>query len=250
MKNGRKDLLGLALRLLSILVAAVIYGSCFLLGCSLRQQERNNQFIGAEVASYDLIQEYITEVQQNIKKIEYKYTKEYIKCDFIVDLENSSTHVQDLIDTLSVKPILKSLNLEGVPVEQKASSIYRYVISNFSFVQDPYTWPTVKETIENKSGDCNSLSLLLMSLFYSSGIETYSAVSNGHMWVYALVNGNWLLFELDQDPLRKRIYRIPGFYKYPIYKIYINYTMRRKPIEWPVRAGKGDNLLNFNNTVQ
>jgi hypothetical protein len=79
-------------------------------------------------------------------------------------------------------------------------------------------------------GDCNSLSLLLMSLFQAAGIDTYAGISNGDMWVYALGHDNWQLLELDQDPKRKKMYSLPGFYNNPVYKIYVDHSEKRKTL--------------------
>jgi transglutaminase-like putative cysteine protease len=88
----------------------------------------------------------------------------------------------------------------------------------------------VQETIRTQKGDCKSLSLLLMSLLTAAGLDAYAGISNGHMWVVANENNRWQVWDLDQNPARKKIYAIAGFYDDPLYKIYPDRSEKRKRI--------------------
>jgi hypothetical protein len=70
-----------------------------------------------------------------------------------------------------------------------------------------------------------------MSLLISAGYDTYAGISNGHMWVKVRENTRWYVLELDQDPERNTIYRLPGFYDHPLYKIYPHRSEKRKRIK-------------------
>ena len=71
---------------------------------------------------------------------------------------------------------------------------------------------------------------VLMSLLLSAGIESYAAISNGHMWTNVFFDNTWHVLEVDKDPERNKIYQIPGFYKNPVYKIFKDRTLKRKRI--------------------
>ena len=100
----------------------------------------------------------------------------------------------------------------------------------YEFQADPdtYHWQTVAETIKAKKGDCKNLSLLLMSLLLSAGINTHAAISNGHMWVNVYYDKKWQVLEVDKDSERNKIYQTPGFYKNPLYKVFMDRTEKRK----------------------
>ncbi len=174
------------------------------------------------------IQSYVSFLRQNIIKTGEKYTIEYEPCEFIVDTDYGSTLIQNLIKPEAVLNIQAQLGINDLEYYDKLSKIFEYVKNNYDFVIDPYNWPTVEETIRAKKGDCNSLSLLLMSLLLSAGIQSHAAISNGHMWVSALHDDEWHILEVDRDPERKRIYSLPGFYQNPVYIIFSDHSEKRK----------------------
>jgi hypothetical protein len=47
------------------------------------------------------------------------------------------------------------------------------------------------------------------------------------MWVKVHENYQWFVLELDQNPQRQKIYRIPGFYENPLYRIYGDRSEKR-----------------------
>jgi transglutaminase-like putative cysteine protease len=175
------------------------------------------------------LQKYTALLKQNMENTDKRYSKQYIPYDFIVDTDYGSTLIQNLIEPSAVSSIIGQLEIENLDNNEKLLKIYDYVLQNYAFVLDPYNWPAVEETIRRKRGDCNSLSLLLMSLLQAAGIDTYAGISNGHMWVYAFHHNHWQLLEVDQDPERKKIYSLPGFYDNPVYKIFIDHSEKRSP---------------------
>ena len=171
-------------------------------------------------------------VKQNMTEINARYSADYVAYEFVVDTEYGSTRIQNLIDPEAASAIRADLGKHSNPEYQdKWVTIYQYIIEEYDYILDPLTWQSVAETIRTKKGDCKSLSLLLMSLFLAAGYDTYSAIANGHMWVKVRENYQWAVLELDQNPERKKIYRIPGFYENPLYRIYPDRSEKRKRIK-------------------
>ncbi|MGD2186240.1 MAG: transglutaminase domain-containing protein [Desulfobacterales bacterium] len=168
-------------------------------------------------------------VKQNMAQINARYASEYIAYEFVVDTENGSTVVQNLIKPEAVSTIIVDMEKYSDPeYSDRLVAIYQYIIEEYDYILDPHTWQSVEETIRNKRGDCKSLSLLLMSLLLSAGYETYAGIANGHMWVKVHENYRWFVLELDHHPERQKIYRIPGFYDNPLFRIYADRSEKRK----------------------
>lgn len=171
-------------------------------------------------------------VKQNMAEINARYSSDYVFHVFVVDTEYGSTVIQNLIDPEAASTITADLGKHSNPEYQdKLVTIYQYIIAEYDYILDPHAWQSVEKTIRTKKGDCKSLSLLLMSLLLSAGYDTYAGIANGHMWVKVRENYQWAVLELDQDPERQKIYRIPGFYENPLYKIYPDRSQKRKRIK-------------------
>ena len=171
---------------------------------------------------------YVEFLKQNMKKINAKYSTEYVAYEFIVDTDDGSTRIQNLIDSETVRPIIEKLGIALVDPDEKASKIFDYVQSEYSFRPDPGNWWTVEETIQAKKGDCKSLSLLLMSLLLAADFPVHAAISNGHMWVNVHRDNKSQVLEVDKDPYRNKVYSIPGFYENPLFKVFSDGTVKRK----------------------
>ena len=168
-------------------------------------------------------------VKENMTEINANYSTDYIPYEFIVDTDYGSTVIQNLLDPQSAKSINNGLpNVSNPEASDRLESIYQYIINHYDYILDPLKWQSVEETIKVKKGDCKSLSLLLMSCLVAAGYETYAAISNGHMWVNVNRDNRWQVLELDLDPARNTIYRIPGFYENPLYRIYPDRSEKRK----------------------
>lgn len=196
-------------------------------GCLGSNREKHPQKKIRYSAQWD-IQSYSIFLKQNLIETGQKYATEYEPYDFIVDMDYGSTLIQNLIDPAAVSHIKEQLGIKGLEYFEKLSRIFEYVKYNYEFVIDPHGWPTVEETIKTKRGDCNSLSLLLMSLLLSADIHSRAAISNGHMWVYVLYDNEWHILEVDRDPERIKIYKLPGFYQNPVYLIFSDHSEKRK----------------------
>ncbi len=178
------------------------------------------------------LESYAAFVKENMTEIDANYSTVYAPYEFVVDLDGSSIVIQDLIDPDPVADINAVLRTDVISrYPYKARRIYQYILKHYDYVIDPYRWQSVEETLKTRKGDCKSLSLLLMSLLTSAGYDSYAGISNGHMWVVAYENHRWQVLELDQNPAREKIYDIPGFYDYPLYKIYPDRSEKRQRIK-------------------
>ena len=174
------------------------------------------------------LQDYAIFLKKNMAGINETYSKEYILFNFEVDTDNGSRLIQAFINPEAASSISHNLGLENLEDKEKIYILYNYVINEYAFIIDPFKWQTVEETVKIKRGDCKSLSLLLMSLLISAGIDSYVAISNGHMWTNAYFESEWHVLEIDRNSDRNKIYQMPGFYKDPLYKVFIDHTVKRK----------------------
>ena len=172
---------------------------------------------------------YAQYVEQNIRELNRRYTEQYEPVEFVVDTAGGSARIQLLIDPSATALMAEVISDPALDDGGKIDAIMEVIRQRFEYIPEPAVWAPVKETIRDGRGDCKNLSLLLMSALTASGIEAYAGVSNGHMWVRAYDGRRWHTLETDKDPERNRIYRIPGFYDYPLYKIYADRSLKRIP---------------------
>ena len=211
----------------SKIITIGMLGVFLLSGCAAIHREK----IPAERIIPELkwnLESYAEFVKENLTEINASYSTAYAPYEFVVDTDYGSTVIQNLLDPESATAINTGLTGDANPEHSdKLILIYQHIINHYDYILDPLKWQSVAETIKSKKGDCKSLSLLLMSLLISAGYDTYAGISNGHMWVKVRKNTQWYVLELDQDPERNTIYRMPGFYDYPLYKIYPDRSERR-----------------------
>jgi uncharacterized protein YceK len=173
-------------------------------------------------------------VKDNMAEINANYSTAYTPYEFVVDTDDGSTVIQNLLDSESATVVNNGPLGDANPHPSAPSMrIYQHIINHYDYIFDPLKWQSVAETIRTQKGDCKSLSLLLMSCLTNAGYDTYAAISNGHMWVNVNHNNQWLVLELDLDPERNTIYSIPGFYENPLYKIYPDHSEKRKRVKQP-----------------
>ena len=168
---------------------------------------------------------YAAYVAENIKELNRRYTRQYQPVEFVVDTAAGSARVQRLIDPASTALLAEVVADPAAGSGETIEAIMEVVRIRFAYVPEPQAWAPVSETIRAGSGDCKNLSIVLMSALTSSGVDAYAAVSNGHMWVRAYDGQRWRILETDPD--RNRIYRIPGFYEDPLYKIFPDHSLKR-----------------------
>ncbi len=212
------------------IITISLLGALLLWNCAAIQREK----ISAESIIPEEkwhLESYAAFVKENMSQIEANYSTVYTVYEFIVDRDYGSSVIQDLIDpepVADINAVLKTSAISRDPY--KISRIYQYILKQYNYVIDPHRWQTVEETIKTRRGDCKSLSLLLMSLLVSAGCDAYAGISNGHMWVVAYESNRWRVLELDKNPARNKIYDIPGFYDFPLYKIYPDRSEKRKRV--------------------
>jgi hypothetical protein len=202
-------------------------------GCAAIQREK----IPAEPIFPDLkwnLASYAEFVKENMAEINANYSMEYAPYDFVVDTDYGSTVIQNLLDSESATAINTGVPIVANPQpSEPLMFIFHHIINHYDYILDPGKWQSIEETIRAKRGDCKSLSLLLMSCLAAAGYDTYAAISNGHMWVNVNHENQWQVLELDRDRERNTIYRIPGFYENPLYKIYPDRSEKRKRMKQP-----------------
>ena len=212
----------------SKIIAFGVLGVFFLSGCAAIQKEK----IPAETIIPELkwnLASYAEFVKENMTEMNANYSTVYAPYEFIVDTDYGSTVIQNLFDPEFTTSINAGLMSDANPEpSEPLMRIYQHIINHYDYILDPVKWQSVEETIRTQKGDCKSLSLLLMSCLTNAGYNTYAGISNGHMWVNVNHDNQWQVLELDLDPERNTIYRIPGFYENPLYKIYPDRSEKRK----------------------
>lgn len=191
----------------------------------------------AEVSSTDAVpglspwdaDTYAAYVAQNMDELNRRYTDQYEPVEFVVDTAGGSARVQMLIDPAATALLAEVIADPAAGSDETIEAIVEVIRLQFAYIPEPEAWAPVSETIRAGRGDCKNLSILLMSALTASGVDAYAAVSNGHMWVRAYNGQRWRLLETDPDPHRNRIYRIPGFYEVPLYKIFPDRSLKRIP---------------------
>lgn len=175
------------------------------------------------------LESYAEFVKENMAEINANYSTAYVPYEFIVDTAYGSTVIQNLLEYRSATIINPGLLGDTNPgSSDPLMRIYQHILNHYDYILDPHKWQSVEETLKTRKGDCKSLSLLLMTWLATAGYDTYAGISNGHMWVNVNQDSQWLVLELDRDPDRNTIYRIPGFYENPLYKIYPDRSEKRK----------------------
>ena len=168
-------------------------------------------------------------VAENMTELNRRYTERYEPVEFVVDTAAGSARVQSLIDPAATALLAEVIAEPDSGSAVTIEAIMEVVRQRFEYIPEPEAWMPASETIRAGKGDCKNLSILLMSALTSSGVDAYAAVSNGHMWVRAYDGKQWRILETDTDPARNQIYRIPGFYEYPLYKIFPDHSLKRVP---------------------
>ncbi len=200
-------------------------------GCAaVRHEQIPENSIIPEEKRY--LESYAAFVKENMSQIRQHYSTDYTPYEFIVDTQYGSTIIQNLIEPEQVAAINALLRTDVISREpHKVKRIHQYILRHYQYEMDPHRWQSVEETLRIRKGDCKSLSLLLMSFLVSAGYDAYAGISNGHMWVVAYEKHRWQVLELDQNPSRKKIYGIPGFYDDPLYKIYPDRSEKRRRLD-------------------
>ena len=203
---------------------------CFLVyfftGCSLAPSYKKSGTFKEIFIPQNML-DYSNYIQKNQKNINQTYSQFYCNYEYLVDSSSGVTRIQNLINPESVHSIANEIIAKSQSKTEKTYVFFTYVVRHFKYFSMPEMWPTVAQTLKTRKGDCKGLSLLLLSALIFFDIECYAAISNGHMWVVAELDGESKIFETDSDPDRNLIYRLPGFYEKPLFKIYYKKSEKR-----------------------
>ena len=88
--------------------------------------------------------------------------------------------------------------------ECQISGIYRHVIENYSYYSDPRNQEFIQspyDTMDVQGGDCEDLTILLMSLLENLGIKTYFVITNDHAYCLAYDVDTDNLLQYIEEPL-------------------------------------------------
>ncbi|UCF11913.1 MAG: hypothetical protein JSW06_07675 [Thermoplasmatales archaeon] len=80
------------------------------------------------------------------------------------------------------------INCDSEDRECQVNAIYRHIVENFNCINDSGnigSLQTPQETIQEKEGTCEDLSILLSSLLENIGIKTYLVLSEDHVYPMA-----------------------------------------------------------------
>jgi transglutaminase-like putative cysteine protease len=170
---------------------------------------------------------YVAFWSENKRWIDQIFADDYSVYPIIVDTDSGSRDILTLIDPDAAKPLMDAIVTAGAPPDHVVRRCYQYVVTHFRYLAAPDLWPTVQQTLKQRSGDCKGLSLLLMSLLTAADIDASAEISNGHMWVRVDLDGTTTILETDQTPGRQAIYNSPGFYDRPLLRVTTKQTLRR-----------------------
>jgi hypothetical protein len=90
--------------------------------------------------------------------------------------------------------------IQNVQTDEKAyllNQIYRHIVENYQYISDPEDEEVIQspfETIQIKGGDCEDLTILLISLLENIGINSYLVLTDTHAYALAVdINPDSLL---------------------------------------------------------
>ena len=72
--------------------------------------------------------------------------------------------------------------------ECQVNKLYRYIVENYNYYSDPRSGEFIQspsETMNIKGGDCEDLTILLISLLENLGIKTYLVLTEDHAYCLA-----------------------------------------------------------------
>jgi len=84
------------------------------------------------------------------------------------------------------------------------NSIYRHIVENYEYIADPEDEEiiqTPQETITKKGGDCEDLTILLISLLENIGLDSYLVLTDTHAYALAIDINPDLLWPYIEESL-------------------------------------------------
>lgn len=194
-----------------------------LIGCAYVEKPLDTEIVSPTESP----EAYIVFWSENKMLIDQIYADDYAAYPIIVDTASGSRDILTLIDPEAVRPLMDTIVVPGAPADHLVRECYRYVVTHFRYLPSPHLWPTIRQTLEQRSGDCKGLSLLLMAMLMAADIDASAEISNGHMWVRVVLDETTIILETDQSQKRQAIYNSPGFYDRPLLRVTPNQTLRR-----------------------
>jgi transglutaminase-like putative cysteine protease len=205
------------------LIAVIGLTISLFFGCAVVRKPLDTEIISPTESP----EAYVAFWTENKRWIDQIYADDYSVYPIIVDTDSGSRDILTLIDPEAAKPLMEAIVTSGAPADHVVRRSYRYVVTHFRYLPSPDLWPTVQQTLKQRSGDCKGLSLLLMSLLTAADIDASAEISNGHMWVRVDLDGTTTILETDKNPERQAIYNSPGFYDRPLLRVTTKQTLRR-----------------------
>jgi hypothetical protein len=200
---------------------------CFVNGCTIQHIRPLYIKAGVPKESIDHSRKILSFWEDNQASIDHLYSKKYCPTDFIVDTDLGAMLIQELLDPEAVEPYVIKLGLVGLPADAVLEGCLSFLRTEFRYGESPDVWPTALDTLSSHVADCKGLSLLLMSMLLAAGVDSYCAISNGHMWVCVSINSTWTIIETAAVPKLYRQYDQAGIYQRPLYKIYMHRSFKR-----------------------
>lgn len=125
---------------------------------------------------------------------------------------------------MRANPYLNAIELNNETLEEYALSIiqtckqnepacwlnqiYRHIVENYQYISDPEDEEVIQspgETIKRNGGDCEDLTILLISLLENIGMDSYLVLTDTHAYALAVdINPN-LLWPYVEESLVKQI---------------------------------------------
>lgn len=106
-------------------------------------------------------------------------------------IQNKEPYINEVIfDDVNLRAQAASIVAGGESgdKEYQINALYRYVVENFNYYSDPRSREFIQspsETMKVKGGDCEDLTILLMSLLENLGIKTYIVFTEDHAYCLA-----------------------------------------------------------------
>lgn len=106
-------------------------------------------------------------------------------------IQNAEPYINEVVfDDVNLRAQAASIVAGGESgdKEYQINALYRYVVENFNYYSDPRSREFIQspsETMKVKGGDCEDLTILLMSLLENLGIKTYLVLTEDHAYCLA-----------------------------------------------------------------
>jgi hypothetical protein len=125
--------------------------------------------------------------------------------------------------------------------ESVITILYRHIVEEFSYIPDPLDEEIIRspqQTIQMKGGDCEDLSILLMSLLENLDIKTYLVLTDEHAYALAFDINISNLWQYVEQELIQQVEMDSGETLWQTY--HETFTLKRKQVWY--YGGEGTSL--------